>query len=207
MNTRQKIIKAALTLFAEKGYSDVYVSNIASAVGIKAPSLYKHFKSKQEIFESILEELKKSYTEQAAMLSINGSNADADAAVYSEINEETLIKTGTGLFLYFLHNENMKLFRKMLTIEQYHDPELAQLYTKQYYDDPISYQSELFRLLIALGKFKECDPDILAMQFYTPIYTLITVCDRHPERETESLAVLANHIRQFNKANLREEQA
>ena len=52
MTTKQKILNEALTLFSEKGYSAVYVSDIADAVGIKAPSLYKHYKSKQEIFDS-----------------------------------------------------------------------------------------------------------------------------------------------------------
>ena len=55
MNTKEKILKEALTLFAEKGYSAVYVGDIADAVGIKAPSLYKHYKSKQEIFDSCVE--------------------------------------------------------------------------------------------------------------------------------------------------------
>ena len=58
MNTKKRIIEEALILFSEKGYSDVYVNDIAKAVGIKAPSLYKHYKNKQEIFNAILEELK-----------------------------------------------------------------------------------------------------------------------------------------------------
>ena len=51
MSTRERIVYEALVLFSKKGYSDVYVAEIASAVGIKAPSLYKHFKSKQDIFD------------------------------------------------------------------------------------------------------------------------------------------------------------
>lgn len=47
MTTKQKILNEALTLFAEKGYSAVYVGEIADAVGIKTPSLYKHYKNKQ----------------------------------------------------------------------------------------------------------------------------------------------------------------
>ena len=102
MNTKQRIMKEALTLFAEKGYNDVYVSDIAQAVGIKAPSLYKHFKSKQEIFDAILEELKRSYTQQAAMLNINGNNTQIDADIYAEVSESSLVEMGKGLFLYFL---------------------------------------------------------------------------------------------------------
>ena len=51
MDTKKKILDVALTLFSEKGYGNVYVSHIAEGVGIKAPSLYKHYKSKRDIFE------------------------------------------------------------------------------------------------------------------------------------------------------------
>ena len=47
MDTKKKILDVALTLFSEKGYGNVYVGQIAEGVGIKAPSLYKHYKSKQ----------------------------------------------------------------------------------------------------------------------------------------------------------------
>ena len=65
MNTKQRIMDEALTLFAEKGYGNVFVGQIAEAVGIKAPSLYKHYKSKQDIFNAILDEMKRRYDMQA----------------------------------------------------------------------------------------------------------------------------------------------
>lgn len=198
MNTKKKILEEALLLFSERGYSDVYVSDIAEAVGIKAPSLYKHFKNKQEIFHAILEELKENYTKHAAAIGIDGNDTNTDAGIYAGISEESFIEIGKNLFLFFLHDHHMKLFRKLLTIEQFHDSELADLYTKQYYNDPLSYQSDLFRISIAAGKFKQVDPDILALQFYAPIYTLLTVCDRQPDMEQEALKMIEAHIRQFN---------
>ena len=45
MDTKQRIMDEALTLFSEKGYANVYVADIAGKVGIKAPSLYKHYKN------------------------------------------------------------------------------------------------------------------------------------------------------------------
>lgn len=198
MNTKKKIIDEALILFSEKGYSDVYVNDIAKAVGIKAPSLYKHFKNKQEIFHAILEELREDYTKQAANIGIHGNNANMDAGIYADITEEAFIEMGKKLFLYFLHDDRMRLFRKLLTIEQFRDSELADLYSKQYYNDPLSYQGELFKIFISTGKFKRADPLVLALQFYAPIYTLLTVCDRQPEREQEALYMIEAHIRQFN---------
>lgn len=198
MNTKKKILEEALILFSEKGYSDVYVNDIAQAVGIKAPSLYKHFKNKQEIFNAILEELKENYTKHAMAIGIDGNNTNMDAGIYSEISEESFIEIGKNLFLFFLHDNRMKLFRKLLTIEQFRDSELADLYSKQYYNGPLAYQEELFKIFIATGKFKQVDPEILALQFYAPIYTLLTVCDRQPSREQEALNMIEAHIRQFN---------
>lgn len=198
MNTKQKIIEEALILFSEKGYSDVYVNDIAQAVGIKAPSLYKHFKNKQEIFHAILDELKENYTKNAAAIGIDGNDTNTDAGIYSDITEESFIEIGKNLFLYFLHDHHMKLFRKLLTLEQFRDSELAGLYSQQYYNDPLTYQGELFKILIATGKFKQVDTEILALQFYAPIYTLLTVCDRQPDREQEALKMIEAHIRQFN---------
>lgn len=206
MNTKQKIIKEALALFAERGYNDVYVNDIAQAVGIKAPSLYKHFKSKQEIFNAILEELKRSYTQQAKMLHINGNNTQADADIYAQVNEKSFVEMGKGLFLYFLHDKYAKLFRKMLTIEQFHNTELSELYSRQYFDDPLKYQSDLFSLLIGKGIFKGKNANIMALHFYSPIYTLLTLCDRHPDRESEALKILEEHIKQFNCIYTRENE-
>ena len=56
MDTKQKILLESLRLFSQRGYDAVGVEQIAAAVGIKAPSLYKHYKSKKDIFDAIFEE-------------------------------------------------------------------------------------------------------------------------------------------------------
>ena len=199
MNTKKRILDEALTLFSENGYGNVYVAQIAEAVGIKAPSLYKHYKSKQDIFNAILDEMKKSYDKQASMLNISGEDAVSDAEVYSYIGEDELVRMATGLFLYFLHDEYAQKFRKMLTIEQFRDSELAHLLTKEYADDPLSYQSAMFSMLCEKGVLRKYDPDVMVLHFYAPIYFLLTVCDREPQRETESTELLKRHIRQFSR--------
>ena len=55
MDKKQEIIEAAFELFCEKGYN-LSLSEIANAVGIKTPSLYSHFKSKDEILELMIHE-------------------------------------------------------------------------------------------------------------------------------------------------------
>lgn len=206
MNTKKRILDEALTLFSEKGYANVFVSDIAKAVGIKAPSLYKHYKSKQDIFNAILEEMKSSYDKQAASLDMNGSDVSADAEVFYGVSEDSLVEMGAGLFRFFLHDGYTQKFRKMLTIEQFNDHELAELFTKQYADDPLSYQSAMFSLLISTGALKEENPDVMALQFYAPIFMLLTLCDREPQREAEFTELLEKHIRQFSKLYSKEEK-
>ena len=206
MSTKKRILDEALTLFSEKGYANVFVADIAGAVGIKAPSLYKHYKSKQDIFNAILEEMKASYDKQAQSLNMNGNNATADAMVFSDVSEDGLVQMGVGLFMYFLHDEYAQKFRKMLTIEQFHNSELAEMFTKQYADEPLNYQSAMFSMLCADGVLKEFNPDVMALQFYAPIYMILTICDRQPQREGELVTLLENHIRQFSKIYSREEK-
>ena len=199
MDTKQRIMDEALTLFSEKGYANVFVENIAERVGIKAPSIYKHYKSKQAIFDAIIEEMNRRFLEEAGALQINGADASADAEIYKNISEEQLIVIGNNLFLYFLHDDYTRRFRKMLTIEQFHDKKLADLYMKQYVDDPLSYQGMLLGLMVSAGVLLVENVEIMTLHFYAPIYMLLTMCDRDPEREDEALKTLEAHIRQFNR--------
>ena len=198
MTTKQKILNEALTLFSERGYNAVYVGDIAAAVGIKAPSLYKHYKSKKDIFKAILTEMESNYNKQTAGLNMNGNDAGEDASIFATVSEDTLVQMGIGLFQFFLHDDYASKFRKMLTIEQFHDNDLSRLYSKQYVDDPLSYQTSIFTLISISGVFKNVKPNIMELHFYAPIYMLLTVCDRQPEREKEALQLIEEHIRQFN---------
>ena len=199
MNTKERILDEALTLFSEKGYANVFVGDIADRVGIKAPSLYKHYKSKRAIFDAIIDEMNRRFEEQAKSLQITGTDASADAGVYKEISEDRLLKTGRDLFLYFLHDDYTRKFRKMLTLEQFHDAELAKIYSKLYVDDPLSYQGMLFGFMVSSGVLKTDNIQIMTLHFYAPIYYLLTICDREPDREPEALKLLDDHIRQFDR--------
>ena len=63
MSTKQKILDEALTLFAEKGYDGTGVDLIAERVGIKGPSLYKHYKGKEEILNALIDVAEERYEE------------------------------------------------------------------------------------------------------------------------------------------------
>ncbi|HWS42692.1 MAG TPA: TetR/AcrR family transcriptional regulator, partial [Pseudoflavonifractor sp.] len=158
-----------------------------------------HYKSKKDIFHAVLDEMARRYEQQTVSMRINGLEASADIDRFAAISEEQLIEIGRGLFLYFLQDEYTRKFRKMLTVEQYRNKELAALFTKQYTDDPLEYQSKLFGLLTQTGVCKPEDSNIMAIHFYAPIYLLLTLCDRQPEREREALKILEQHMKQFSR--------
>ena len=198
MNTKQRILDEALTLFSEKGYANVFVNDIAERVGIKAPSLYKHYKNKQAIFDAIIEQMHERFLAQADSLNIKGNDPAGDADIYKSLSEEQLVSLGIELFTYELHDEYTKRIRKMLTIEQFHDKELSAAYMRQYVDDPLYYHGALLGLSVQQGVLQTDNVEIMTMQFYAPFYLYLTVCDRDPGREPEAIRILEAHIRQFN---------
>ena len=204
MDTKQRILDEALTLFSEKGYANVFVGDIADRVGIKAPSLYKHYKNKRAIFDAIVELMNERFAKQAKALNINGTDAAADAGIYQTLSEDQLLKLGRELFLYYLHDDYNRKFRKMLTLEQFHDKELAKVYSKIYVDDPLSYQGMLFGFMVTAGVLKTENVEVMTLHFYSPIYYMLTICDREPDREEEMLKLLDAHIRQFDRLYGRE---
>ena len=205
MDTKHRILDEALTLFSEKGYANVYVNDIAERVGIKAPSLYKHYKNKRAIFEAIIEEMNERFLKQAEALNITGFSAETDAKIYKNMSEKELLKLGRELFLFYLHDSYNRRFRKMLTIEQFADKELAKVYMNLYVDAPLSYQSMLLGMVTSGGMLHTDNVEIMTLHFYAPIYMLLTICDRDPKREKESLKMLDEHIRQFDRIYGRKE--
>ena len=196
-DTKQKIIDKALELFAAHGYDAVSVGEIANAVGIKAPSLYNHYPSKQAIFDAIVESTAKQYEADTGKINIHVQNVAQDISVFTGISEGALFEKVRQIFEYSLHNETIRNFRRMMTIEQFRSAELAALYSKRYVERMIDYHAGIFRALIAVGEISAEDPDTLAMMYVAPVLTLIGVCDRQPEKESECLEKLKSHVNLF----------
>ena len=186
-DTRQKILDKALELFAAQGYNSVSVGEIAQAVGIKAPSLYNHFPGKQAIFDAIVESTAAQYEADTDKINIHVQNVVQDIPVFTEITEDALFEKVRQIFEYSLHNEAISRFRRMMVREQFRSPELAALYSRRYVDRILEYHAGIFRALIAAGEIQAEDPDTLAMMYVAPVLTLIGVCDRQPEKESECL--------------------
>ena len=198
-DTKHVILDEALELFSTSGFDGVTVADIADAVGIKAASLYKHYASKQDIFNSILTKAVDSYQAMTGQLGIDGIAASNDVERYAEMGTDALIQTGTAFFQYFLHDDTARKLRRLLTIEQYKNPSASKIFIDQYIDAPIEYQSVLFKEFMDQGIMAKLDSDIAAAHFFSPMYFMLCLCDNCPEREPEALDFIRRHIVQFSK--------
>ena len=195
MNTKEKILKEALTLFAEKGYSAVYVSDIADAVGIKAPSLYKHYKSKQEIFDSCVEVFSKRMEQVRTDLRLpDTANAEVN---YQTANMDMITSIAVNLFMFYLQDNVASKFRKMLMIERYHNPELNTLFENLFIDGAVKHEEKIFSDLIKSKIIKKENPHIIALRFYTPIFYLLQKYDMNPDMVEKAKQELTLMVQEF----------
>ena len=192
-NTKQEILKASLELFSVQGFEATSISQIANAVGIRKASLYSHFDSKQAILDAIVKEVLEQYGEHSIFARANWEK-DADNL---PLTADEAVRMIQGQIRYILHDPAISRARKMLVIEQFQNPELAKLQTKQNYSDVLGYFTGLIKCLIQKGVLAADDPEIMAAQFCLPISVWINLCDREPDREKEVMELVERHIRQF----------
>ena len=192
-NTKQEILKASLELFSVHGFEATSISQIADAVGIRKASLYSHFVSKQAILDAIVKEVLEQYGKHSIFAR---ANWEKDAGNLPLTADEA-VGMIQGQIRYILHDPAISRSRKMLVIEQFQNPSLAKLQTKQNYEDIMHYFTGLVGFLIRQGALAEDDPEIMAAQLCLPISVWINLCDREPEREQEVMELVERHIRQF----------
>ena len=192
-NTKQEILEASLNLFSVQGFEATSISQIADAVGIRKASLYSHFESKQAILDALVEDVLEQYGEHSIFAR---TDLEKNAGHLPLTPDETDRKI-QGQIRYILHDPAISRARKMLVIEQFQNPELAKLQTKQNYSDVMRYFTGMIKCLIQKGILAEEDPEIMAAQFCLPISVWINLCDREPDREQEVMELADRHIRQF----------
>ncbi len=192
-NKKQEILEAALELFSIQGFEATSVSQIADAVGIRKASLYSHFESKQAILDALVKNVLEQY---AAHSIFSKGNWEKNVGALPETSDEA-VKMIQGQIRYILHDPSISRARKMLVIEQFQNPELARLQTKQNYSDVMKYFTELIERLIRRGVLADEGPEIMAAQLCLPISVWINLCDREPDREQEVMELVEKHIRQF----------
>ncbi len=197
MTTKEKILNEALNLFAEKGYDAVYVGDIADAVGIKAPSLYKHYKSKQDIFDSCVEVFSKRMEQVRTDLRLpDTANSEVN---YQTANMDMITSIAVKLFMFYLQDDVASKFRKMLMIERYHNPQLNELFEELFINGAVEHEEKIFSDLIKAKIIKNENPHIIALRFYTPIFYLLQKYDVHPDLIEEAKQELSLMVQEFCK--------
>lgn len=197
-NTKSIILQQALTLFSEKGYTGISMRDIAGAAGIQAASIYNHYKSKEDIFNSIFDEMTKRYNEMIAKIQIPNGSLHEVTEDFMQISERDLILLTEKLFLYFLKDDFASKFRRMLTIEQFRSAKIGATFQNFFIDGVLNYTAVLFDNMINQNGFIKCDPYIMALHFYSPIFLLLNKYDHLPEKDSEALNILKKHIEQFS---------
>lgn len=199
MTTKEKITKEALDLFSKKGFKGTSVKNIADAVGIKDASLYNHFKSKQEIFDSIVELISKHISELSETLGMpqdDGQYATA-SIFYEKLDLENLKELSRKVFIFYLTDPYISKFWRIAHMEQYSNPQIYTMFRKIFMEDAISYQERLFSEMMDQGVFYPGDAKAAAINFYAPVFLLLSKYNDQPENADEALEILDNQIEEF----------
>ena len=170
-NTRERILRTALKLFAQKGYEAVSVSDIAGALGLTKGALYRHFESKRAIFDGILRRMEQQDAKKARDHDLPEGTAEADGPDYEQVTVADIVSFSKGMFRYWTEDPFAAPFRRMLTVEQYRSSEMAGLYQQYLAAGPMGYVADLFQ---SLGI---PDPELRAASFCGPMFLLYSVWD------------------------------
>lgn len=199
MTTKERIVEEALTLFSQKGFKGTSVKNIADAVGIKDSSLYKHFKSKQDILDTIVQEMRLRMTRLAVRMQLPEEDYQKAARVYAQLSLENLIALSRNILLFYLKDPFLSRFWRLAHMEQYQNSEVYDIFRHIFMEESISYQAALFGEMMEQGIFIKADPAATAMNFYAPIYFLLSKYNGRAEGEEEALEILENQVREFDR--------
>ncbi len=191
-NTKERILEIALELFAQSGYLGTSMSDIAKQLGITKGALYKHYTSKQKILDSIVERMNKMDYERAEKYEMPETELDGFAEAYMHTPIGKIRAYSMAQFDHWTKERFSANFRKMLTLEQYRDPKLAQLYHDYLATGPTEYMAAIFR------KLTDSDESAmqLALEFYGPMFLLYSIYDGAEKKEAVALLLNA-HIDRF----------
>ena len=165
MNRKEEIIYAALELAAEYGLKSVSLSQIADKVGIRKPSLYNHFKSKEELVSSMYTFLR----EKAKAGAGTASGADAFP---EDKSLAQILSHSIAVYFGFLSDENMMKFFKVLYSERSISPVAAQIMLDET-ERMILQTKNLFYALVVHGKMKNENVDTAALSYAMTIHSLV----------------------------------
>ena len=181
MTTRDKILNETLTLFAENGYDGTSVEQIAENVGIKAPSLYNHFKGKEDILKALIDMAEARYEE------FFGS--DRQIGKLPE-NKEEFIQSAVQRVAFTMNDPMIRKMRKFLVREQFRSERFAEMTTKHQLNGIQGMYAKIIKGMMGQGLFKEDDHELLATEVTAPVALWVAKADRQPKN-------IEKHVRHF----------
>ena len=198
-DTREKILMTALQLFAKDGYEAVSVRTIAEELGMTKGALYRHYKNKRDIFDCIVKRMIQIDAQRAREYHMPDEGYDSKPDAYGNTTLQSIQEYTIEQFRFWTEDEFASCFRKMLTLEQYRNEEMAELYSQCIVAGPVTYMEDLFRELIQKGVLKAENPRQLAVEYYAPLFLLICTYDKTGKNE-DYATILRNHTENFMKS-------
>lgn len=188
MTTRDRILNEALTLFAENGYDGTSVEEIADKVGIKAPSLYNHFKGKEDILNALIDAAEERYEESFG--------SDKHIGKLPE-NREEFVQSAIQRVSFTINDPMIRKIRKFLVREQFRNERFAEITTKHQLDGVQGMYTNIIKGMMSKGLFKEDDPELLATEVTAPVALWISKADRQPQCAHKCMENIERHVRHF----------
>ena len=187
-DTKERILEAALEIFSRDGYAGANLKDIAGAVGVVKSGFYRHYASKEELWDAVLNEMERYYAERF------GSSENLPAIPQS-MDE---LKTLTLRMLDFtMHDEKIIMTRKILLTEQFRDARVRGLATKHFGAGLEALFTKIFAGMVENGSIKHGDPAMLAFAYTAPISTQVQLCDREPEQYEEVMEKIEAFVKHF----------
>ena len=194
MSTKEKILDAALTLFAENGYDGTSVEQIAGIVGIKAPSLYKHYKGKEDILNALIDSAEARYEEMF------GSENNIGKVPQSR---EEFIKVTLNRISFTIKDPVIRKTRMLLVQEQFRNERISEVTTRHQLDGIQRMFAKIIKGMMDEGLVKKDDPKLLAVELTAPAVLQIARSDRQPQCGEECMKYIEKHLRHFCKIYMR----
>ena len=187
-DTKDRILTAALEMFSRNGYAGTNIRELTASLGLVKSSMYRHFGSKEEIWNTLLDEMVTYYDERF------GSPEHLPPVPDSA---EELVEMTMRMVDFTVHDEKIIMTRKLLTIEQFRDERVRDLATKHFLTGLTEMFTPLFAGMMDKGLLRRDDPAMLAFAYTAPISALIHLCDREPEKTSEAMAKIEAFSRHF----------
>ena len=194
MSTKEKILDAALTLIAENGYDGTSVEQIASIVGIKAPSLYKHYKGKEDILNALIDSAEERYEVMFG--------SEKNIGKVPESREE-FIKVTMERISFTLRDPIIRKTRMLLVQEQFRNERISEATTRHQLDGIQRMFAKIIKGMMDEGIVAPDDPKLLAVELTAPAVLQIARSDRQPQCEKECMEYIEKHLQHFCKVYMR----